>query len=234
MKLRTLVIMPTYNERELLASTVSALRKFAPEVDLLIVDDSSPDGTGEIAEGLKNETTFVLHRKQKAGLGAAYLAAFAWAETRGYDVVVEMDADGSHLASDLPSLLSAISDADLVIGSRWIQGGQVKNWPWYRKLISQGGNFYARFLLGTRIKDMTAGFRAYRTSALTKMNLGNISAQGYAFQIEMALRFFRSGNRIVEVPITFVERTKGRSKMTTAIVLEALWLVAKWCFYRSA
>jgi dolichol-phosphate mannosyltransferase len=176
----------------------------------------------------------VLHRKTKDGLGAAYLEAFEWAIARGYEVVVEMDADGSHQASDLEKILNAMPLADLAIGSRWIKGGSVINWPSYRKAISKTGNFYARFMLRTHVKDMTAGYRAFRVDFLNGLDLSGIAARGYAFQVEMALRVIRAGGVVVEVPITFIERTQGASKMTTAIVLEALWLVTKWAFYKSA
>ena len=238
--MKTLVIMPTFNEAASLGSTVQVLMESAAKFDLLIVDDNSPDGTGLLADelaaqsSLKNNRIFVLHRSNKDGLGAAYLEGFAWAFARDYEVVVEMDADGSHRAKDLPNILKAAEKADLVIGSRWIPGGAVVNWPWYRKLISRAGNFYARAMLHTNINDMTAGYRAYKTDFLKQLNLGGVAARGYAFQVEMALRVLRSGGVVVEVPITFVERSIGKSKMTTAIVLEALWLVTKWSFYRSA
>lgn len=228
--------MPTYNEIENLSTSVQEILKHVPTVDILIVDDSSPDGTGELADQLaqSDRRISVLHRQSKDGLGAAYLQGFDWALERDYDLIVEMDADGSHRAIDLPKLLDAATSADLVIGSRWIFGGEVINWPAYRKLISRLGNIYAQVMLRTNIKDMTAGFRVFRTSFLRQMNLDGVAARGYAFQVEMAMRVHRSGGRIVEVPITFVERNHGASKMTTAIVLEALWLVTKWGFYRSA
>lgn len=232
--MKSLVVMPTYNEALSLRATVAGLRSLSLPVDLLIVDDNSPDGTGQIADALADANTFVLHRESKNGLGAAYLDGFAWAIKNNYTVVVEMDADGSHQATDLPKLLQQIPSADLVIGSRWVAGGQVVNWPWYRKGISKLGNFYARVMLRTKIKDMTAGFRAYQVEFLKSMNLDGVAARGYAFQVEMALRSIRAGGVVQEVPITFVERTQGVSKMTTAIVLEALWLVTKWAFYKSA
>lgn len=228
------MIMPTFNEIDSLKISVQALRDSANDVDLLIVDDNSPDGTGKLADSLADSRTFVLHRESKAGLGAAYLAGFAWAKKHGYEAVVEMDADGSHRAEDLAKLLSGIQNADLVIGSRWVPGGKVENWPAYRKAISKLGNSYARFMLRTKIQDMTAGFRVYRISFLDRLDLAGVAARGYAFQVEMALRSVKAGGVVLEVPIVFVEREHGRSKMTTAIVLEALWLVTKWAFYRSA
>ena len=232
--MKTLVIMPTFNEIDSLKISVQALRDSANDVDLLIVDDNSPDGTGKLADSLTDRRTFVLHRESKAGLGAAYLAGFAWAKKNGYEAVVEMDADGSHRAEDLAKLLSGIQNADLVIGSRWVSGGKVENWPAYRIAISKLGNSYARFMLRTKIQDMTAGFRVYRISFLDRLDLAGVAARGYAFQVEMALRSVKAGGVVLEVPIVFVERAHGRSKMTTAIVLEALWLVTKWAFYRSA
>lgn len=232
--MKTLVIMPTFNEILNLQESVASLRKYHASIDLLIVDDSSPDGTGDLADSLANANTYVLHRKTKDGLGAAYMEAFEWAIARGYEVVVEMDADGSHQASDLEKILNAMPLADLAIGSRWIKGGSVINWPSYRKAISKTGNFYARFMLRTHVKDMTAGYRAFRVDFLNGLDLSGIAARGYAFQVEMALRVIRAGGVVVEVPITFIERTQGASKMTTAIVLEALWLVTKWAFYKSA
>jgi dolichol-phosphate mannosyltransferase len=228
--------MPTFNEIENLEWAVGQINLFAPEVQILIVDDSSPDGTGVLADKLAANlrNVHVLHRDQKDGLGAAYLAGFSWAISNGFEYVVEMDADGSHRAVDLPKLLAKASQSDLVIGSRWISGGEVENWPWYRKAISRFGNTYARFLLQTGIKDMTAGFRVFKVSFLKQLQLDGVAARGYAFQVEMALRSHRAGGVIREVPITFVERTRGASKMTTAIVLEALWLVTKWGFYKSA
>lgn len=228
--MKTLVIMPTYNEAASLEASVLAVLKHAPEVDVLVVDDGSPDGTGLLADALAsgNARISVLHRSEKLGLGAAYLAGFNWGFERGYSTLVEMDADGSHRAEDLPKLLARAQEAELVIGSRWVDGGAVVNWPWYRKAISKGGTRYADLMLGSKIKDMTAGFRAYDAEFLKSLDLGGVAARGYAFQVEMAWRTQRAGGRVIEVPIVFVERIEGVSKMTTAIVLEALWLVTKW------
>lgn len=232
--MKTVVLMPTYNEAASISETVHALRNQALAVDLLIIDDASPDGTGKIADGLANGNTFVLHRTHKAGLGAAYVAGFSWAIERGYELIIEMDADGSHRAEDLNNIIAAAANADLVLGSRWVSGGRVLGWPIHRQLISRIGNLYARLMLRTEISDMTSGFRAYKTSLLQSLELSKVSARGYAFQVEMALLADRANARIIEVPITFVERAHGNSKMTTAIVLEALWLVTKWAFHRSA
>ena len=227
---RNLVIMPTYNELANLEHSVSELFAHNADVDLLIVDDNSPDGTGALADDLAklNPRISVLHRAGKGGLGPAYLAGFAWGQERGYDRLIEMDADGSHRAIDLPKLLARASDADLVIGSRWIPGGQVVNWPIHRKLISRVGNRYVNLMLGAGVKDMTAGFRVYSAGFLDTLDLTSIAAYGYSFQVEMAWRTIQQGGRVIEVPITFVEREQGESKMTTKIVVEALWLVTKW------
>jgi len=227
--LKTLVVMPTYNEAKSLASTVEGLLEQVSGIDLLIVDDNSQDGTSGIANSLASKfgRVGVLHRPQKLGLGPAYLDGFLRAFNNGYEVVVEMDADGSHRAEDLPALLRAVNDADLVIGSRWITGGSVENWPMTRVLLSKFGNLYARVLLGTRIKDMTSGFRAYRTQFLKELVSEPVSSQGYSFQVELAYRASRKGD-VIEVPITFVERTEGRSKMTLKIVFEALLKIQLW------
>lgn len=232
--MKTIVLMPTFNEAKSISDTVQALRSQNLSLDLLIIDDASPDGTGKIADELSNSNTFVMHRSRKAGLGAAYVAGFGWALERGYEIIIEMDADGSHRAEDLAKIISAAANADLVLGSRWVSGGSVLGWPLQRQLISRIGNIYARIMLRTKISDMTSGFRAYRASLLHSLDLSKVSARGYAFQVEMALLSARADARVVEVPITFVERAHGNSKMTTAIVLEALWLVTKWAFYRSA
>lgn len=227
--MKTLVIMPTYNEAETLADTIAKLFEFNPEVDLLVVDDNSPDGTAEIALGMSSRfpKLSLLSRESKGGLGPAYLAGFDWALDRGYELIVEMDADGSHQGKDLVALLVAARDADLVLGSRWISGGAVVNWPLGRQLISRIGNRYASVMLGTKIRDMTSGFRVYRAALLRELDLSEVSSQGYSFQVEMAYLCSQNG-KVVEIPITFVERIGGISKMTSAIVLEALAKVTSW------
>ena len=227
--MKTLVIMPTFNESGNILNAVSNLFAHNPNVDLLIVDDSSPDGTGKIADSLAKEDKriSVLHRLGKDGLGAAYIAGFGWAFERDYEFLVEMDADGSHRAQDLPLLLEAANDNDLVIGSRYVRGGRTENWPMHRQILSRGGNLYARVMLGGKLSDMTAGFRVFRTSFLKSLDLKTINARGYSFQIEMAYRTLRSGGRAAEVPITFVERVIGDSKMSSDIVREALILMTK-------
>ena len=225
-----LVIVPTYNERESLPLIVSGIRQAEPKVHILIADDNSPDGTGEVADVLssKDDGVHVRHRSAKAGLGAAYLDAFGWAKTNGYDVVVEMDADGSHRPQDLTKILDALSDNDVVLGSRWIKNGKVVNWAKSRELLSRGGNLYTRMWLGVPIHDATGGFRAYRVSALAVMDINNVESQGYCFQVDMAWRAFKADLRIAEVPIIFVERELGESKMNGSIVKEALWRVTQW------
>lgn len=226
--------MPTYNESGNIETAVSKLFVSNPNVDLLIVDDSSPDGTGEIADALaqKDKRISVLHRKGKDGLGAAYIAGFTWAFGKNYEFLVEMDADGSHRAQDLPLLLEAAKNNDLVIGSRYVRGGKTENWPLHRQILSRGGNRYARLMLGGKLNDMTAGFRVFRTSFLKSLDLTTINARGYSFQIEMAYRTLRAGGRASEVPITFVEREIGDSKMSSDIVREALILMTKLGFRR--
>jgi len=227
---RVLVAIPTYNEAENLEPVVARLRASVPEADVLVVDDGSPDGTGDIADRLAaaDSSVHVLHRTQKAGLGAAYIAGFRWALSDGYDVVVEMDSDGSHAPEELPRLLTALREADLVIGSRWVPGGQIRNWPIYRQIISIGGSTYARVLLRFPVRDSTSGYRAFRRQVLEELKLDEVASQGYCFQIDLAWKTWRSGFRVREVPITFTEREVGRSKMSRAIVLEALWRVAGW------
>ena len=222
--------MPTYNELANLERSIESVRSAQPQVHILVVDDNSPDGTGAVADRIaaRDAQVQVLHRSKKDGLGGAYLAGFTWAFERGFKTLVEMDADGSHRAEDLGKLLAQAGRADLVIGSRWVEGGAVQNWPWYRRAISRTGTFYADVMLGSRVKDMTAGFRAFDAEFLKGLNLEGVASRGYGFQVEMAWRTQKAGGTIVEVPITFVERTEGASKMTTAIVLEALWLVTKW------
>jgi dolichol-phosphate mannosyltransferase len=227
---KIVVLIPTYNERENLAQIVSRLRAAVPEADVLVLDDSSPDGTGAIADRLAADDSQVrvLHREYKQGLGTAYLAGFAWGLERGYDVLVEMDADGSHQPEQLPTLLAELVNADLVLGSRWVPGGSVVNWPLARKALSLGGNLYVRILLGMPIGDATGGFRAFRASTLRTLDLHDVSSQGYCFQVDLVWRATRAGLRVVEVPITFVERTAGDSKMSQDIVNESLRNITKW------
>lgn len=227
---RVLVVMPTYNEAENVREVSGRLRRAAPEVDLLIADDASPDGTGEIADQLAahDEQIKVLHRAGKQGLGAAYVAGFRWAAEHGYTVAVEMDADGSHAPEQLPRLLEALRDADLVIGSRWTRGGKVVNWPFHRLLLSRVGNMYTRLALGIPVRDATGGFRAYRIALLEELDLDAVASQGYCFQVDLAWRACLAGGRVREVPITFVDREHGQSKMSSAIVREALWRVTMW------
>lgn len=224
------MIIPTYNERENLESIVGRVRAAVPDADLLIVDDNSPDGTGELADKLAAEDTSVqvLHRPGKAGLGAAYVAGFGWALQRGYGAMVEMDADGSHDPQELPRLLAALGTADLVIGSRWTAGGTVRNWPRSREFLSRGANTYARVMLGLPVRDATAGYRAYRAETLRRIALDTVQSQGYCFQIDLALRTVSAGLAVTEVPITFVDRTRGASKMSRAVVIEAFLRVAQW------
>ena len=227
---RVLVCIPTYNEAENVEPIVARVRAAAPEVDVLVVDDSSPDGTGDIADRLAaaDPAVHVLHRTGKEGLGAAYIAAFRWGRERGYGVCVEMDADGSHQPEELPRLLAALRTSDVVLGSRWVPGGEVRNWPASRRLLSQGGNTYTRVALGLPLRDATGGYRAYRMPVLDTLPLGEVASQGYCFQVDLAWQAWRAGFRIVEVPITFVERERGQSKMSRAIVAEALWRVTWW------
>ena len=227
---KVLGAIPTYNELENLPMIVAGVRAAAPEVHILIADDNSPDGTGEVADRLaaQDSAVQVLHRANKSGLGAAYLEAFQWAKANEFDVVVEMDADGSHSPTDLVKILAALIDSDVVLGSRWVKGGQVVNWPRSRELLSRGGNLYTRLWLGIPLKDATGGFRAYRMTAIAKLDVSKVESQGYCFQVDMAWRAVRSGLRVIEVPITFVEREFGESKMNQAIVKEALWRVTQW------
>lgn len=227
----TLVIVPTYNEIESLSSIVGRLRSAVPDADILIVDDASPDRTGELANTLAEADRHitVLHRAGKDGLGRAYLEGFAVALERDYRFIVQIDADGSHDPADIPAMLDLAHDgADVVIGSRWVAGGSVKNWPWLRQAISRMGNRYARWVLRSNIHDMTAGFRLMRSDVLRHSHLDDVASQGYGFQVEMAWRFEREGYRVAEHPITFVERVTGRSKMHTGIVIEALARVTIW------
>ena len=227
---RVAVLIPTYNERESLPGVIARVRASVPTADVVVLDDNSPDGTGAIADDIAaaDPNVHVLHRPGKQGLGRAYLAGFDWAMEAGFDAVVEMDADGSHQPEQLPSLLTALEDADLVIGSRWIRGGRVRNWPVQRKVLSLGANLYTKVLLGMHVNDATAGYRAYRTSALRTIGLAGVESQGYCFQVDLTVRAVRAGLRVVEVPITFVEREIGVSKMGKDIIREALTNVTLW------
>ena len=225
-----LVVLPTYNELESLPVVLERLFAHNPQVSVLIVDDASPDGTGELANRLAKADARiqVLHRDAKNGLGAAYIAGFRLGLAQGFDYLIEMDADGSHRSQDLVKLIEASTNADLVIGSRWVRGGAVENWAWHRVALSKFGNLYARTLLGVNILDMTAGFRVFRADLDAKLIETEVASAGYSFQIEMAWRASKAGAVITEVPITFVEREFGSSKMSSAIVREALWLIARW------
>jgi dolichol-phosphate mannosyltransferase len=233
--LRTLVCVPTYNEAASLPVLLPRLAAVRPQVDVLVIDDGSPDGTGDIADGFAERAphVHVLHRAGKGGLGAAYLAGFAWGLERGYEVIVEMDADGSHRPEDLERLLGTVGgDADVVLGTRWMPGGSTVNWPFRRRFLSVAGNRYARAMLGVPMRDITGGFRAYRATALRGLDLPSVRGEGYVFQVELALRAADAGLRIIEVPITFVEREQGVSKMSRAIVVEAMRRVTVWGIQR--
>jgi dolichol-phosphate mannosyltransferase len=225
-----LVIIPTYNEAENIKKIVGRVRASVPDAHVLVADDNSPDGTGKLADELAAEDDHVqvLHRKGKEGLGAAYLAGFAWGLEHGYGVLVEMDADGSHQPEELPRLLTALKGADLVLGSRWVPGGRVVNWPKSREFISRGGSMYSRLMLDVPIRDVTGGFRAFRRETLEGLGLGEVASQGYCFQVDLARRAVKAGFPVVEVPITFVERELGDSKMSRDILVEALWRVTTW------
>lgn len=227
---RIAVIIPTYNERDTIRFITVGVRSAVPDADLIIVDDSSPDGTGEIADDLAaaDGRIHVLHRPAKAGLAAAYVAGFQTALDQGYDTIVEMDADGSHQPVELPKLLAALAGADVALGSRWVPGGKAVHWLKSREFLSRAGNAYARIMLGIPLRDMTGGYRAYRVGALRKIGIQNVECVGYCFQIDLARRAVRAGLTVAEVPITFVDRTYGTSKMSSAIVCEALWRVTKW------
>jgi dolichol-phosphate mannosyltransferase len=225
-----LVIIPTYNEAENIERIVSRVRAAVPEAHVLVADDNSPDGTGDLADKLATDDTHVhvLHRQGKEGLGAAYLAGFRWGIDEGYAVLVEMDADGSHQPEELPRLLTALRGADLVLGSRWVPGGQVVNWPKSRLLISRGGSLYSRLMLDVPVKDVTGGYRAFRRETLLGLGMDQVASAGYCFQVDLAWRTVKAGFKVAEVPITFVEREHGASKMSRTIVVEALLRVTGW------
>ncbi|ROS53041.1 polyprenol monophosphomannose synthase [Frigoribacterium sp. PhB24] len=234
-----LVVVPTYNECENLPIILGRLFSAAPEIDVLVVDDGSPDGTGDLAETMAatDPRIHVMHRTGKLGLGSAYVTGFGWGLERGYDVVIEMDADGSHPPEKLPEMIALVSASgpaapSLAIGSRWVPGGSVVNWPVSRQILSRGGNLYARLALGLQLKDVTAGFRAYTRQALEAMDLTGIDSKGYCFQVDMTLRVLDGGGTVVEVPIEFRERELGESKMSQAIVVEAMLRVTQWGFRR--
>ena len=227
---RVVIVMPTYNERQNLEIIVGRIREAVPDADLLVVDDNSPDGTGDLADKLAEGDTHVqvMHRTEKAGLGRAYVAGFGWALDGGYDLIVEMDADGSHRPEDLPKLLATSEQADAVIGSRYVPGGTVVNWPKSREFLSKGANLYNRIMLGVQVKDATGGFRVYRAATLRKIDLSGIQSAGYCFQIDRALAGARAGLTIQEVPITFVEREGGAPKMSNTVIIGAFTRVARW------
>jgi glycosyltransferase involved in cell wall biosynthesis len=227
---RVLVIVPTYNEVENLEAILGRLRGSVPTAHALVVDDGSPDGTGELADKLAvlDPSVHVLRRTAKTGLGTAYIAGFRWARERGYDVVVEMDADGSHAPEQLPALLAALVSADLVLGSRYVPGGAVTDWPLHRLLLSRAGNRYTRWALRLPLSDATGGYRAARGELIDRLPFDDVASQGYCFQVDWAWRAVRAGARVAEVPITFTERAFGRSKMSGSIVREALVRVTVW------
>ncbi|HZO69249.1 MAG TPA: polyprenol monophosphomannose synthase [Kribbellaceae bacterium] len=227
---RILVIIPTYNEAENIDPIVARVRTSVPEAHILVADDNSPDGTGELADKLAaaDQHVHVLHRKGKEGLGAAYIAGFGWGMDNGYGVLVEMDADGSHQPEELPRLLDALGSADLVLGSRYVKGGAVRNWPKHREVLSRGGNIYTRLAIGVPLADATGGYRAFRRETLEGIGLDQVASAGYCFQVDLAWRALKKGFRVVEVPITFIERERGTSKMSQAIVVEAMLKVGRW------
>ena len=227
---RVLVVIPTYNEADNIRLITERVRRAVPSVDILVADDNSPDGTGAIADeaAIADDHIFVLHRAGKEGLGAAYKAGFAWAKDKGYDAVVEMDADGSHAPEELTKLLDALRDADAVFGTRYIPGGSVHNWPLHRLLLSRGGNIYIRMALGMPFRDATGGYRAYRMPVLDTINVDTVDSTGYSFQVELAWRTYKQGFKLAEVPITFTEREHGVSKMNGNIFKEQLLRVTLW------
>lgn len=230
--MKVVVLMPTYNEVEILERNIRSVFAVEPNLDLVIIDDSSPDGTGQLADRMaaSDGRITVIHRSQKEGLGKAYAAGFKHALARGYSRILQMDADGSHQPKDLGKLLAGTGD--LVIGSRWVPGGEVLNWPTHRLWISRVGNSYARFAIGCQVRDVTAGFRNYSSELLAKIPIEQIEARGYGFQVEMTKHSLELGAKITEVPISFLERTGGRSKMTYGIIFEAFAFCTKWLWQR--
>ncbi|MCD7100629.1 polyprenol monophosphomannose synthase [Pseudoclavibacter sp. 13-3] len=230
----TLVVIPTYNERESLPGVLERLFGALPEVSVLVVDDGSPDGTGRLADQLRDQhpSLAVLHRRQKQGLGPAYAAGFAWGDAHGFRYLVEMDADGSHLPEQLPNLLAAGGEGRLVLGSRWVRGGTIVNWPWYRSALSHAASSYSRLMLGLRQRDVTSGFRVIPVTALRPLRLEETASHGYCFQIDVLRRAVTAGLDVVEVPITFVERETGHSKMDLSIIVEAVLRVTVWGLQR--
>ncbi len=234
--MRVLVVLPTYNEAENIERVLRRIRAALPDGGVLVVDDGSPDGTADMAQSLGAEfgNIDVLRRADKSGLGSAYRAGFAWGLERGWEAFVEMDADLSHEPEALPSLIAPLTEGvDLVVGSRYVGGGSIPNWRWHRRLLSQGGNVYAAVLLGLHVADSTSGFRAYRADALRRIDLDSVRAEGYGFQIEMVLQILEHGGHVTEVPIRFVDRVDGKSKMSMYIVVEALALVTWWACRRA-
>lgn len=227
---RTLVVIPTYNEHQTLPEVVARVLAAPVEIDVLVVDDASPDGTGRIADELSaaDPRVHVLHRPGKQGLGPAYRAGLGWGLDEGYDVLVEMDADLSHDPGHLPDLVNGTARADLVLGSRYVPGGGTRNWPWHRRALSAGGNVYVRTVTGVDVHDGTSGYRAFRRCVLEEIRLQELASDGYSFQLETLLLTWRAGFAIDEIPITFVERRAGTSKISRSIVLEAVWRVLVW------
>lgn len=228
---RVVMVVPTYNEADNIEWIIGRLRSAQPDLDVMVVDDNSPDGTGKLVEALaaNDPQIQVVHRTEKAGLGAAYRNGFRVALDQGYDVIGEMDADGSHQPEQLQALIDALaSGADLVIGSRWVPGGSIVNWPRSREFLSRGGNIYVRLLLGLKVKDATAGFRLFRRQTLEAIDIDTVTSTGYVFQTDMAYRTDQQGLKIVEVPIEFVERERGDSKMSKSVATESLKLITRW------
>ncbi len=227
---RILVIIPTYNEAENIEPITARVRASVPDAHILVADDNSPDGTGAIVDRLvaADDHLHVLHRRGKEGLGAAYLAGFGWGLDEGYGVLVELDADGSHQPEQLPTLLEALRSADMVKGSRWVKGGRVVNWPKSREVLSKGGNVWTQLMLGVPLKDATGGFNLFRAATLRGIGLDDIASAGYCFQVDLSWRALKAGFTVVEVPITFIERERGDSKMSQKIVVEALIRTTLW------